>query len=106
VAGLRGVIAGPNPLLDPDRSLVSVQGEGVVLEAVKPAESGDGLIIRLSNPTDEPREARIETGFSIARAEAVRLDETPNDHEIESAAQMVRMVIPRRALRTVEITPG
>ncbi len=106
VAGLRGVIAGPDPVLEPERSLLELDGDGLVLSALKPAEHGPGIVVRVSNPTDETRSAVVTAGFPIARAEAVRLDETPAPDQISTDASRVRIEIPPHALRTVRLTPA
>ncbi|MEU5366848.1 glycosyl hydrolase-related protein [Streptomyces sp. NPDC005925] len=52
------------------------QAEGALLTALKVAEDGDGLILRVSNPTAQERPAslRLPAGCSI---QACRLDESP-----------------------------
>ena len=42
--------------LAPARACVELDGDGLVLSAVKPAESGEGMILRCCNATDEERE--------------------------------------------------
>ena len=42
--------------LAPSRACVELDGDGLVLSAVKPAESGEGMIVRCCNVTDEERE--------------------------------------------------
>jgi hypothetical protein len=106
VAGLRGVIAGPRPVLEPGRPLIELAAEGVVLTALKPAERGSGIVVRLSNPTDASRAAVLTIGFPVARAEPVRLDETPTGGELSADEGGVRVEIPPHALRTVLITPA
>jgi mannosylglycerate hydrolase len=106
IAGLHGVIAGPEPVLEPDRSLLAVEGEGIELTTLKPAENGSGIIVRLSNPTDEIRSAVVTSGFPVARAETVRLDETPGTGEISPGAHGISLEMPPHALRTVLLTPG
>src|SRR5262249_3635860 len=48
--GLRGAIAGAEPLVDDGRALVTIEPATVVLSALKPAEDGNGLVIRVLNP--------------------------------------------------------
>ncbi|HSQ00929.1 MAG TPA: glycosyl hydrolase-related protein, partial [Candidatus Dormibacteraeota bacterium] len=76
--GLRGIIAGDHPLLGPETSLLSLVRNGVVLSAVKPAEDGDGIVVRVLNPTDDPLDAQLTIGVPIVSVESVRLDETPD----------------------------
>jgi len=101
IAGLRGVVAAPQPVLEPDRSLLALEGEGVVLTAVKPAENGAGIVVRLSNPTDDTRSVVLRTDFPVARCELVRLDETPASGHISQDVRGLRLEIAPHALRTV-----
>jgi mannosylglycerate hydrolase len=106
VAPLRGVIAGPDPVLAPDRPLFELDDDEVGLTALKPAEHGSGVIVRLANPTDRTRSPVVTTGFPVARAETVRLDETPTGGDIPAGSRGLRVEIPPHALRTVLLTPG
>lgn len=75
--GLRAVAAGPTPLLEPGRSLVSLDPPTLILSALKPAEEGNGIVMRLVNPTSQQVEASLVLGFPISKASIVRLDESP-----------------------------
>jgi hypothetical protein len=56
---------------------IELEGEGLVLSAIKPAESGEGVVIRCYNLRAEPVEGCLRFGFSVRRAQQVRADETP-----------------------------
>jgi alpha-mannosidase len=59
--------------------------------AVKPAEEGEGVILRVLNPTDQPDKLELNGAFGHSEA-SVRLDESPlkgTSHEV-----------PPHALRT------
>ena len=84
----------------------SVEPRSVHVSSVKPVEEGWGLVVRLSNPTDVEVEAVIRAGFPIARAELVRLDETPLDAPLDAAARELRLAIPPHALRSVRLEPA
>src|SRR5690606_7620255 len=75
--GFCAVFAGPDPLLAPGRSLLSLAPADLRLAVLKPSEDGWGLVARVLNPTDEPIAATLRAGFAVAEAELVRLDETP-----------------------------
>nr|MBC7244599.1 hypothetical protein [Chloroflexota bacterium] len=64
--------AGTMPL---EQSLLTLEGKGLVLSAVKEAESGDGLIVRFYNITDEPVTARLRTSMPAKSAMLVNLAE-------------------------------
>ncbi|MEI5583771.1 MULTISPECIES: glycosyl hydrolase-related protein [unclassified Agromyces] len=48
-----------------------------LVSAMKPADDGDGVILRLVNPADSAREARLTVPGAV-RVSPVRLDETPD----------------------------
>jgi len=101
--GLRGAIGGPSPHLRDGASLLALDPPGLVLSAVKPAEDGDGIVVRVLNPTDRPCTAHLRTGFPLTGAEPVRLDETRMDGSIERDERGVRFEVPPRALRSVRL---
>ena len=57
------------------QSLISLNGEGLVLSAVKAAEAGDGLIVRFYNITAEPAIAYLQTYVPAKSAVLVNLAE-------------------------------
>lgn len=99
--GLRGVIAGPERLLAPGVALLALEPAGLVLSALKPAEHGDGIVVRVLNPTDAPMTAVLRPGFRVAEARAVQLDEEPAAHAVALDPDAVRVEVPARALRSV-----
>lgn len=76
---LAAVFAGPEPLLQPGRGLLALDSESLLLSACKPAEQGDGIIVRLLNPGAAEATGTLTPGFSVERAEVLRLDERPVD---------------------------
>jgi alpha-mannosidase len=64
--------AGP-PGIDLD-GLLELEGDAVVLAALKGAEDGDGVILRVSNPGAEPASIALHGTIAVERC---RLDETP-----------------------------
>lgn len=101
--GMRGVVAGDVPTVPAGHSLLSLQPADLLLSAVKPAERGDGIVVRVLNPTDVPLEAELSLGFRVGSAEAVRLDEEPAGEEIELAKNRIRFAVPPHALRSVRL---
>jgi len=71
---------GPLPA---ELSFASVEPACLVVSAVKVAEAGDGLILRLYNPTAREVESRVRLWRPFARAHLVRLDE----EDVTSLAQ-------------------
>lgn len=101
--GLRAVLAGPAPVVEAGRSLLSVSPPEIRVVTVKPSEDGAGTVVRLLNPTDREIEARVRTTLPVDRAEDVRLDETPLGAKIDFASDEIRLPIPPHALRSIRI---
>jgi len=76
-----GLVSGP-PGADPGGAL-SVDGEGFAFAALKGAEVGRGVMLRLYNPGDSPSEVRV--GGRDVAVRRCRLDETPlGPEEVET----------------------
>lgn len=60
-----------------EASLLRLCGDGAMLSAVKKAEDGDALVVRVHNPKDQDLSTRLEVGVPLERAYFARLDETP-----------------------------
>jgi alpha-mannosidase len=103
-AGLLAVAAGEAPLTADGAPLLSLEPRELVLTALKPAEHGNGFVLRVLNPTDEPREAVVSIGLPVAEVSPVRLDETTTNERVSLDGSNVRFEIPRHALRSVLIT--
>ena len=101
--GLRAVPAGPDPLLAEGAEPLRLEPEGLVLSACKPAEDGDGLVLRLLNPSDTEVEAIVEIGLAVASAESVRLDESPDTLALDLDGTRLRLVVGPHQLRSVRL---
>jgi alpha-mannosidase len=104
--GLTGVLGDADARLEPERSLFALTPDDLVLSAVKPAADGDGIVVRVLNPTDAPRDAQLTFGFDIADASSVRLDETPDDNVLQHRGRAVRLRVDPHELRTVRVRPA
>jgi hypothetical protein len=100
---LRAVPAGSEPLTAPDAPLLSLEPRRLVLSALKPTEQGEGLIVRVLNPSDEAAEAQLQLGFPFTRAESARLDETPGAETVSCEGATLRFPVPPHALRSVRV---
>lgn len=104
--GLRGVPAGPTPLLAPDTSLLDVAPASIALSALKPAEDGDGMVLRVLNPDDGTVEASVGFAVAIGEVSPVRLDETPSEEPFEFEGTGLRFPIGPHRLRSFRIRPA
>jgi alpha-mannosidase/mannosylglycerate hydrolase len=102
-AGLRGVIAGPRPLIAPGDPLLRVGGDGAVLSACKPADDGDGLVVRLLNPTARPVRATVALGVEPWRVVPVGLDEVSCGAPLAAPGGSFTAELPPHALRSFRI---
>lgn len=75
-------------------SLLSVDNGNIHISAVKPAENGKGIIIRLFNPTDTEQKVNLTLGFA-ARLYFAGMDETVRE-EINGAIN-----VPHKKIITV-----
>jgi len=105
LSGLRGAIVGSGPLLPPGLSLVEISPPFVLLSALKPAVRGNGIVLRLLNPTAEAADAIVRIGFPIVGARSVRLDEAPDPTPIERVDNELRLSVPPHTLRTLLLDP-
>lgn len=102
----RAVPAGPDPILLPGTSLVSVEPPTLVLSALKPADDGAGLVLRLLNPGEEPVDATVTLGLPVAAVVSTRLDESPDGGQVTRDGDRLRLTVGPHALRSLRITPG
>jgi len=63
--------------LPPSGSLVSVEPAALVLTSIKPAEAGEGFIVRFYNSADEAVSGRVTFGLPVQSVTPVNLLETP-----------------------------
>jgi alpha-mannosidase len=58
---------------------LELAGEGLALEAVKPAEDGDGIVVRVVNFGRDPTDGVWRSGGPITGAERLRADESAGE---------------------------
>ena len=75
------------------------------VSACKPADDGDGIVVRVMNATDASEDAVLRLGFAFDEAIAIRLDETPTGEPIARDETTVRFPVPAHALRSVRVRP-
>lgn len=100
---LQAVTIGGVPLAPDGVSLVSLEPRTLVLSALKPAEHGDGIVLRVLNPGDSTLHATVRTGFPLHAADPLRLDEGPASFALRSTRESVEFEVPPHALRSVRL---
>jgi len=101
--GLRAVLCGNEPLVAESEPTLELEASSLVLTAFKPAEDGNGVVVRVLNPTSQVEEAGLTLGFSFEQSEMVRLDEHPIAAAPRRDGQTLRFLVPPHSLRTVRV---
>jgi len=60
------------------QSFLELQNHSLIVSAIKPAERGNGLVIRLWNPTSRPLTETVRFWKTVASAKILRLNEEPD----------------------------
>jgi len=103
--GLRAVEAGPtaDALWPEDTPLLCLAPRALLLSALKPAVEGDGIVLRILNPTAEPQQAEVSFGLPLAHASFVRLDESPLEVAPARDGSRLRFPVAPHALCSVRV---
>ena len=85
---------------------IRLEGAGLVLSAIKPAEAGAGLILRCCNLTALPTQGRCSFARTLSSAWLVRADETePDELELDPDRRSVRFGAGPYQLITIRVLP-
>jgi hypothetical protein len=85
---------------------IELEGEGLVLSTIKPAEEGDGTVIRCWNDTEHEVQGRLRFGTPRSRAVRVRADERePVTAHLQDAGRTLPFTAPPRAWLTFIVHP-
>lgn len=101
--GMRAVPAGPRPLVPPGVDLLGIEPDHLVLSALKPAEDGDGMVLRVLNPGAETTEVDVWFGFPVTEVASVRLDEAPDEGTFAVDDSILHFPIDGFALRSFRL---
>jgi alpha-mannosidase len=80
-----------------------LQGNGLVVTAIKPVEVGSGIIVRCWNSTSEPTAGRWISSAPLGGAWLVRADETEIEELTLDDDRSVRFAVPAGAIRTIRL---
>ena len=83
--------------------VLTVGPAGLVLSACKPAEDGDGFVLRLLNPTDAALAGTVDVLLPVDSVESVRLDETPDGADVRLDGGRVHLEVGPHALRSIRL---
>ena len=99
--GLRAVAAGSDPVVPPDHAVLTLRPSSLVLSALKP---GPPLVVRVLNLSDAPTDATLELASAVARADMLRLDETPTGEAAAVDGRTVTFPVGPHQLATVAVS--
>jgi hypothetical protein len=102
---LEAVIGGPVPRLADGASLLALEPATLVLSALKRAEDGQGIVVRVLNPTASSIVALLRPGFPVRAVRAVRLDEASCDEPVSLDDDTMRFDVAPHSLRSVRLEP-
>ena len=93
--------------LRPVEEDIRLEGAGLVFSALKPAEEGDGLVLRCYNALPAPADGRWRLGRPAARAVRVRADETEMcELPLEDEGRAIPFRAGPREIVTVHVASG
>lgn len=106
-ASLRAAVVplatGPLPAT---QTVVALEPAALVLSAIKPAEAGQGLIVRFYNSSETTTEGRVRFGFPVQEAVPVNLLEAPAGPPLALTEEgALALTIPAKRIVTLAVTP-
>lgn len=96
VSHAAGIHAGTLPL---ENSLVTAHG--CILCAVKQAEEGDALVLRVYNTKSEPSNSRLEFCRNVSSAQRLAIPEWPTNEVCETVGKCVSLALRPHGIATV-----
>ncbi len=101
LVGAAGPGAGTWPLR---QSFLQLDGDGLMLHALKGGEWDDSLIVRLSNLTDHCVDGTLTLGFPVQTVELVNLLETDVLGILPCIDGRIELVVPPKKIVTLKVT--
>jgi alpha-mannosidase len=83
---------------------VSVSSPNVIIETIKRAEDGDGIIVRLYESQRKRGQARVRAGFGVEAAWETNLLEE-NESELSVENDSIQLNLRPYQIMTIRITP-
>lgn len=91
---------------EPDRvRLFTCDDPGVLVVATKPADDGDGIVVRVRECDGETRRVELRCGGRMREASAVDACERPVAGEAQVEGERLLFVLPAFALRSFRVRP-
>ncbi|MEP7324663.1 MAG: glycosyl hydrolase-related protein, partial [Gemmatimonadota bacterium] len=80
---------------------LELEGEGLVLSAIKPAEDSEGMVVRCFNLRDNRVTGTLRAGVEVSRATLCRADESPVESLKVDKSGVIRFPVSPRSVATV-----
>jgi len=87
-------------------SLVEINPTGLVFSGMKKAEKGNGVILRLFNPTDRQVSGTIKVHWPVTKAHETNLEEKRLAPLAVTKDHNVKVKVPKKKIVTVELQLG
>jgi hypothetical protein len=88
----------------PPGSDCALDGDGLVLSVLKPAEDGNGAVMRCYSVRGNPVAGRLRLGRALARATMCRADESPvGELALSDSGRTVRFTVPAYGMVSVRL---
>jgi alpha-mannosidase len=91
--------------LPSEGSFFGIDDDGVVLESVKPAEDGDGIIVRMYESHGEISSATLSCQSNLSSVKECNLMEV-NEKDVPFSDVVVDVTLKPYEIRTLRLTPG
>jgi alpha-mannosidase len=100
---VRGQLMGTQAAWAGSQSFLSVTGQNAVLSAIKKADDGDDLILRVYNPSTVPTRAAIQLPFIPTAVQLAGLDEQPRGPITVELASKLEVDLPAGKIVTLRV---
>jgi alpha-mannosidase len=88
--------------LPEENSFFSLDGEGVIISAIKKAEDDQGVIVRMYNLTEEDQRVRLKQGFRFGEASLTNLIEE-EIRNVPMGKDQVELSLKHHAIETIKL---
>ncbi|MBI4558074.1 MAG: hypothetical protein HY706_10880 [Candidatus Hydrogenedentes bacterium] len=84
---------------------MNLEGDNLAVSAIKRSEDGEGIVVRVFNPTDSARQGRLTFARKIKHAEDVTLEEI-GKKKLSTTGKSVRFRLGRKKIGTFKVIPA
>lgn len=81
-----------------EMSALNLDNPSLHLSAVKPAEDGEGTIIRIFNPTEEAQKMTLTFGAGVTKAQRAQMDESTAEALTVQNGQLQDTILPKKIM--------